>query len=111
MALYLFHGSYTAAAAKAMIDRPQDRGHAAGEMFASAGGTLHHMYLALGDSDFFIIGELPDTKAAMALSMQVAASGSFSTFKTVPLLSTAEGAEAMESAKSLTYRPPTDTGR
>ncbi len=111
MALYLFHGSYNAAAAKAMIDSPHDRGQAAGDMFSSAGGTLHHMYLALGESDFFIVGELPDTKAAMALSMQVAASGNFTSFKTVPLLSTAEGAEAMKTAKSLTYRPPTGAGR
>lgn len=110
MAMFMFQGSYNAAAAKAFLGNPHDRQEPVSNMFASAGGKLHHMWLALGETDYFVVGELPDAKAAMALSIAVNSSGSLSNFRTSQLLTTAEAAEAMKAAASINYKSPATTG-
>ena len=107
MALFLLQGSYNATAAKAFLDNPQDRQGPVSNLFSSAGGKLHHMWLALGETDYVIVGELPDAKAAMAMSIAVNSSGNLSNFRISQLLTTAEAAEAMKSAASISYSPPT----
>jgi uncharacterized protein with GYD domain len=67
------------------------------------GGRLESMYFAFGESDFFITVELPDTTAAMALSVGVNASGSASARTTV--LVTPEELDAA-TKKPFEYRRP-----
>ena len=73
------------------------------EMFKSMGGTVEAFYFAFGDTDAFIIGELPDNACAAALALRVNAAGAASC-KTRVLITPQEVDEA--SKKSVSYRPP-----
>ena len=110
MAMFMLQGSYNATAAKAFLGNPHDRHGPVSSLFASAGGKLHHMWLALGETDYFIVGELPDAKAALALSIAVNSSGSLSNFRTSELLTTSEAADAMKAAASIIYKSPATSG-
>ena len=49
------------------------------------GGKMHCFYFAFGDSDAYIIADMPDTVSAAALSMSVNATGLASTSCTMLL--------------------------
>ena len=67
------------------------------------GGTIEAFYYAFGDTDLFIIVDLPDNATAAALSLIVNATGSV-TPKVTVLLTAEEIDEAAK--KTLSYRPP-----
>jgi len=69
----------------------------------SVGGTLECFYFAFGDTDVFLICDLPDDASAAALSMLVNSSGAVRGTMT-PLMTPEELDEA--AAKSPSYRPP-----
>ncbi|HEY0869616.1 MAG TPA: GYD domain-containing protein, partial [Acidothermaceae bacterium] len=71
---------------------------------ADIGGTLESFYFAFGDTDVYVIAELPRQEAAVALAAAVGSSGSFSKVETVVLLTPAEIDSAMH--QSVSYRPP-----
>ncbi len=48
---------------------------------------------------------MPNNVSIAAVSMTVAASGDFRSVKTTPLLTVAEGMEAMKKAPKVTYKP------
>jgi uncharacterized protein with GYD domain len=69
----------------------------------SLGGRLEAFYFAYGDTDVYIIGELPDEAAAVSASLAVNATGLIAS-TTIPLI---EPEVVDESAKrSPDYRPP-----
>lgn len=72
-------------------------------MLASVGGRLDAFYFAIGDTDLYVIADLPDNFAAAAVALTVAQSGTPST-NTIVLLTP----EAMDAAskKTIAYRPP-----
>ncbi|QAU32713.1 GYD domain-containing protein [Janthinobacterium sp. 17J80-10] len=72
-------------------------------LFKSLGGTVEAFYYAFGDTDVFIIGELPDNISASALGLRVNASGA-AACKTTVLLTTKEIDAAVR--KTGSYRPP-----
>jgi uncharacterized protein with GYD domain len=51
----------------------------------SLGGHLDSFYFAFGDEDTYVICDLPDNKAAVALALTVGASGGVTTKTTVLL--------------------------
>jgi uncharacterized protein with GYD domain len=55
----------------------------------SVGGTLESFYFAFGDTDAYVVADLPDNAAAAGLAMTVGASGG-ATVVTVPLLTVEE---------------------
>jgi len=69
----------------------------------SMGGTLEAMYYAFGDTDVFVITDLPDNASAAALALTVAASGAV-TLKTIVLMTPEEVDAATK--KTPSYRPP-----
>ena len=73
------------------------------ELFKSVGGTVEAFYYAFGDTDVFIVGDLPDNATATALALRVNASGA-ATCKTTVLITPQEVDEAVK--KTATYRPP-----
>ena len=111
MSTFLFQGRYTAAAIATIIKKPEDRTGVVRTLFESCGGTLDGFWLALGSHDFVGIGQLPDSKSAVAFSMAVAAGGGVQEFKTTELLTWAEGIEAFEKAGAAKYRPPTSPAK
>ena len=50
--------------------------------------------------------ELPDSKAAAALSLVVTGSGAFTTFETHELIEASDLAQIAERAKRINYEPP-----
>ncbi len=105
--LYLGRFSYTQQAIKAMMDQPQDRAKAAGEVAESLGGKLMGFWFAFGEYDGVYLMEAPDNATAAALAMAVGGSGALSKVDTTVLLDTDEAQEAMRKAAGATYRPPT----
>lgn len=109
MAFYLFQGSYTPAALKAMVENPQDREAAARPLIEAVGGKLHHMFFCLGKYDIVALIEAPDDAAMSAGALVVGASGALSSGKTTKLMTSAEGMTAMATAKNAvsSYTPAT----
>ena len=92
---------------KALADNPQDQEAAIRPMFEAAGGKVLNFYFGLGESDWFVVSELPDNTAAVAVAMAVALSPSLTNVKTTALLTPAEAMESMKQAKTLAFRPAT----
>lgn len=66
------------------------------------------MYFAMGQEDIVAIIEAPDDQSVAAMSMVIAASGSFSAGAATKLMTAAEAVGAMEKAQSavVAYSPP-----
>jgi uncharacterized protein with GYD domain len=104
MPKYLLQVSYTAEGAKGLKnDGGTKRRNAAQWLIESVGGKLEAFYFAFGDTDVFLIADMPDAVAAAAASVTVAASGALTSKATV-LITAEEMDQAMK--KSTTYSPP-----
>ena len=105
MPKFLFRGSYSQAGIEGLKrEGGSARKQVAAEVTASVGGTVEAYYFAFGPHDFYIVAELPDQSAAVALAATVGASGAMRSFDTIPLLTPDEIDEAMK--RSVSYRPP-----
>ena len=109
MAFYLFQGSYTPAALKAMVANPQDREAAARPLIEAVGGKLHHLFFCFGKEDVVALIEAPDDEAMAACVLVVGASGALSGGATTKLMTPSEAIAAMGAAKkvSASYKPAT----
>jgi len=107
MASYLFQISYSADAWAAMIKHPQDRVQAVSKVVEKLGGKVGAFWMAFGDYDLIGVLEMPDNVSAAAFAVAVAAGGACKNVKTTPLLSVAEGMEAMKKAGTSGYTPVT----
>jgi uncharacterized protein with GYD domain len=72
-------------------------------LIQSMGGTLEAFYYAFGETDEYVIADLPDNVTMASILMTVAASGSVTT-KTNVLITPEEVDQAMK--KTPLYRPP-----
>jgi uncharacterized protein with GYD domain len=109
MPFYMFQASYTPAALKAMVDKPQDREAAARPLIEAIGGKLHHLFFCFGKDDIVALIEAPDDAAMAAGALAVGASGAFSSGATTKLMTASEAMAAMAAAKtaSSSYKPAT----
>ena len=73
------------------------------KLFGSVGGRVEAFYYAFGDTDLFVIADVPDNVTAAALSLIVNAAGTATARVTVLL--TPEEIDAA-AKKTATYRPP-----
>jgi uncharacterized protein with GYD domain len=104
MAKYLIKANYTVEGAKGLAhDGGTGRRAAVEKMLASVGGRLDAFYFALGETDLYVIADVPDNATAAAIALTVAQSGKATT-RTVALLT----AEEMDTAtkKTPAYRAP-----
>lgn len=104
MTKYLIKVNYTADGARGLIkDGGSKRRSAAQAVGESLGGRLESMYFALGDTDAYVIADMPDNTSVAALTLALAASGGVTATTTVLLT-----AEEMDQAsqKSPAYKPP-----
>ena len=104
MAAYLIQASYSSEAIGALIKNPQDRTAVVRKACENLGGKLVGLWLAFGDYDIAGIIDLPDNTSAVAASMAIAAAGTCKSIKTTPLVTFAEGVEAMKKAGTSTYK-------
>ena len=70
---------------------------------ASVGGSVENFYYAFGDTDLYIIIDVPDRVSAAALGLSIGAAGAL-TWTTTVLLTPEEVDEAV--GKVVSYRPP-----
>ena len=104
MPKYLLQASYTAEGAKGLAKAGgSSRKAAVAALLKSMGGKLESFYFAFGESDAFVIVDVPDHVAAAALSLAVNASGAVC-LRTTVLLTSEEMDQATK--KTVTYRPP-----
>src|SRR5437899_9162032 len=97
---YLFQGTYSSDAWKALIKKPVNRIEAIRPAIEKLGGSIESAWFAFGDYDVVIIVEMPDNVSAAAFALAVGASGSLKSFKTTPLISPTESIAAMKKAAS-----------
>ena len=104
MPKYLLQVSYTAEGAKGLLkDGGSKRRAAAKTLVESLGGKLEAIYYAFGDSDAFVIADMPDNASVAAASITLAASGAL-TSKTTVLLTPEDIDQAAK--KTARYTPP-----
>jgi uncharacterized protein with GYD domain len=100
----MFRASYSQSGISGVLkEGGTSRAAAVERMVTSLGGKVEAQYWAFGESDFYLIAELPDNTAAAAASMTVAASGVGGITTTV-LLTAADVDAAAKLHPS--YRPP-----
>ena len=84
MPKYLFQASYTQEGLGGLMDDgATGRREMAEALVASLGGSIEAFYYAFGDSDLYVIADLPDDASAAAASVAVGASGTASIKTTV----------------------------
>jgi uncharacterized protein with GYD domain len=104
MPKYLFEASYTVDGAKGLLKDGGSKRRAAVEAVAkSMGGRVETFYFAYGETDAFVIVDLPDSVSATAVALTVGASGSVR-LKTTVLVTPEEVDQAVK--KTVQYRPP-----
>ncbi len=105
MPFFMIQAAYTPEAMAKLIANPQDRFNSIRGPVESLGGRILNMYFAFGEFDVILITEMPENVSAAALSLAATAGGSLRTCRTTPLMSNAEGLEAMRKAATCGYKP------
>ena len=104
MAKYLFKASYTLEGTKGLMKKGgSSRRAAVEEMARGFGGKLESFYFAFGETDVYLIADLPDAASAAATSLTVNAAGG-AKVTTIPLMTPEEMDVACK--KSVKYRAP-----
>jgi uncharacterized protein with GYD domain len=104
MAKYMFQGSYSVEGARGLLrEGGSRRREAVAQLVRSLGGQLEGFYYAFGDTDLYMIVDLPEHAHAAAASLIVAASGA-GRWRTIVLLDPEDMDRAARSDAS--YTPP-----
>ena len=104
MPKYLLQSKYVGEGVKGLLkEGGTSRRAAAEEVIKSLGGTMEACYYAFGETDAYVIAELPDNASMAALALTISASGA-ATVKTTVLMTAEEVDEAAK--KTPSYRPP-----
>jgi uncharacterized protein with GYD domain len=109
MPKYICFFSYSRDAAKAMIEKPTDRGAAAKALVESVGGKLECFYWMHGEHDGFFIAEYKDGMTAAAVVAAAGSTGAISRGETHELFDGAGQGQILRTAKTALggYKPPT----
>ncbi len=101
---FLFEASHSTEGLQGLLKDGDTRRREAIERLANEmGGSLEAFYYAFGESDVYVIADLPDEAAAIATSLVVGASGAGSV-KTTVLITPETVDEAV--GRTVDYRPP-----
>ncbi|MEO8092427.1 MAG: GYD domain-containing protein [bacterium] len=104
MAKFLVKASYTAEGAKGIQSAGgTSRRDAVTKMAEGLGGSLESFFFAFGETDAYVVLDLPDNRSAAAASIAVNTSGGVAS--EVVVLLTAEEIDAAAEL-SIDYRPP-----
>ncbi|HEY7259413.1 MAG TPA: GYD domain-containing protein [Gaiellales bacterium] len=104
MPKYLVKAQYTAEGAKGIQSAGgTSRRDVVSKMAEGLGGSLESFYFAFGETDAYVVLDLPDNRAAAAASIAVGATGAAAA--EVVVLLTPEDVDAA-AGLSVDYRPP-----
>jgi uncharacterized protein with GYD domain len=100
---FLITASYSADGAKGLIkEGASGRKAAVEKALAGVGGTLESIYYTFGEHDVIVIGDVPDTASALAVSLAANATGTVRV-TTTPLIPVADVDAACK--KTVNFRP------
>ncbi len=104
MGKYMFHTTYTGKGLVGLLKEGGSRRRAAlTQTIEGMGGSVEGLYYAFGDTDLYIIAELPDDATASAVSLHIANAGALN-IKCTVLITPETVDEAVK--KKVPYRPP-----
>ena len=104
MPKYLVQANYIGDGVKGLLKEGGSSRRAAVEkLIKSSGGTLETFYYAFGETDLYVIADMPDNASMAAVALTVAASGVIN-LKTTVLMAPEELDNAAK--KTPLYRPP-----
>jgi len=104
MPRYLLQANYVGEGIKGLLkEGGTSRRAAAQKAIESVGGTMEAFYFAFGETDAYVVAEVPDQVSMAALALTISASGAVATRTTV--LMTAEEIDAA-TKKTPSYRAP-----
>jgi uncharacterized protein with GYD domain len=104
MPKYLVQANYVGDGVKGLLKEGGSSRRAAVEkLIKSVGGTMETFYYAFGETDVYVIAEVPDNASMAAVALMVAASGVIN-LKTTVLMTPEELDNAVK--KTPGYRPP-----
>ncbi len=104
MSKYMFHSKYTASGLAGLLKEGGSRRRTAlTDTIKSMGGSVEGFYYAFGDTDLYVIADLPDDAAATAVSLHIANAGALDIKATV-LITPETVDQAVK--KKVSYRPP-----
>ena len=104
MAKYLVQGSFSSEGLQGLMkEGGTSRRDAIASMLAEIGGALEAFYFGFGNTDVFVLADVPDNITAAAVGMTIGATGAVAT-NTIVLL-TPEEIDAA-SKKAVPYRAP-----
>lgn len=104
MPKYLAQCNYVGEGLKGLLKEGGSNRRAVVEkLIESAGGTVDAFYYAFGETDLFVIADLPDNVSMTAVALVVEAAGAI-TIKTTVLITPEEVDEAVK--KNPNYKPP-----
>jgi uncharacterized protein with GYD domain len=104
MPKFLIAASYTSEGAAGVAEKGGTaRRDAVAQMISAAGGQLETFHFGFGDTDAYVIVDLPSNEVAAGIALSINRSGA-TTVKTTVLLTPEEMDEAAKSAP--TYRAP-----
>jgi uncharacterized protein with GYD domain len=104
MPKFMIKASYAADGARGLLkEGGSARRAAVQKLVEGLGGKIEAFYFAYGEDDAYVITDVPDTTAGLAISLAVNASGAVR-ISTIPLI-TPEEIDAA-SKKSVAYRAP-----
>jgi uncharacterized protein with GYD domain len=104
MPKYLVQANYVGEGIKGLLKEGGTSRRAATEKaIQSLGGSMEAFYFAFGETDVFVIAEVPDNISMAAIALTVSASGVVAV-KTTVLMTPEEVDKAVK--KTPSYRPP-----
>ena len=104
MPKYLVQANYIGEGIKGLLkDGGSSRKAVVEKLIDSMGGSLESMYYAFGETDLYIIADMPDNSSMAAVALLVSSSG-LVTVKTTVLMTPEEIDEAAK--KTPIYSPP-----
>ena len=104
MPKYLIQASYTQEGLKGLLkEGGTSRKSTVEQLARGLGGSIEAFYYAFGDSDVYVIADMPDDATASAISLTIGATGSVS-LKTTVLITPETVDDAVK--KTVAYRPP-----
>ena len=109
MAMYMLMAKYSPAALKAILETGSDREAAARQAVEAAGGKLHGFYGMFGQEyGMVLIVETAGHAEYMGGIMPAILSGTFESYKTIPLYTWEDVKKALPIAKKVraAYKPP-----
>ena len=107
MPYFLQQVAYTTEGWTALVKNPQDRIEIVRPAIEKLGGKIESAFFSFGEYDIIVVLQMPDNVNAAAIAIAFAAGGAVRTVKTTPLLTRAEGLEALKRASTTGYRAAT----